>query len=263
MRYNTGTIISFTLLLAALLINIWQYPQVQEMLDKELQVNLILPILSYKLDNSAQYNEFDKSEESDYSEESENYQNELPNSIDKPTSNQTRPPLSIPTIIVPSLTPPQFQVKDIPAEPINNNSNSTQLEKKSNESSTKEKLPEVNFIQQENLSQDISLQKILPDKNLIGVTSSNNVNSHYKIDLPSDSAAISAAADLPKSSYANKYVLAQSGQDKPLTINPAKDKKPITTIINPPTVPQLKPNIIPSRLINTIDTTLERPIIYE
>jgi hypothetical protein len=299
MKFNTGTIISFTLLLLALLINIWRYPQVQEMLGRELQANLIPPVLSYKLklDNSIQSDQSDQldlSDESDQSDQSDKSdkinpsvesgitQNHSPigaaltertqiNADNPTTSNSIQP-----------TTKPQKQ-NSITATPENNKKNESELPPPTNpttsttpknttsqtqqnttkpktenllqqkilpeESPTHELLPETNLLDKLP-AQDISLQNIPTNRNLIDA-SWYETNSNYVIYSPAPVAAIVAT---PQPTYANNYTIKNTEQNN--TIN--KNKQQITKIIS-----QQKNEIKHNRLINTIDTTLERPIIYD
>jgi hypothetical protein len=294
MRFNIRTIISFALLLSALLINIRQYPQVQEMLGQELQANLIQSILSYKFDYKS--DNANKSGNSDNCDESADEINEsldnlsavplenLPKSESSPDSSKTvtpsqpatLPQLSTPQPTSPILPPPTQTPKlnpplipspsDVPVakEQVNNpNPNSTPKQNLSQFKTSQEKQFEKESPPEENLPEEIPiqnflLQNVLPDKNSAGATW-QEVNSHYVIYSLEHPAA--PTPDSPQLIYANQYQPRQTEQNKTITIKQVQTTN--SQITDTKNKTQTIPEIKQKRLINTIETTLERPIIYD
>jgi cytoskeletal protein RodZ len=235
MRLNIGTIISFILLLSALLINIFRYPQVQDMLGQELQKNLIPPVLSYNPDNYHNSTNSDNTTNDESDEPQDNSifppegfnKSELPVIVPQPKIfanpeiNSPIPPKPTPE---PILTPTSEPKPTQNPEPVQ----------------TKELLPEAN-LGNEISPENLSLQNILPDKNLTS-TAQHNTNVHYIID--NHHSITAPVPDTPKPIYANNY--------QPQKTEPNKIKKQTTQITKPK-----------QRLINTIETAIERKIIYD
>ncbi|MDR1484744.1 MAG: hypothetical protein LBT09_07965 [Planctomycetaceae bacterium] len=289
MRSNLGTIISFVLLLLALLINIFRYPQVHNMLDRDLQANLFPPMLSYEyynFNNFAGSKNSDNSNDSEDSNDSENFENsdklkhdnstvapsskitqpELPDSLPQPATPATPATPTTPAIVhAPKLNPPPMPVEEqVVPERINSpKPNETQIQNPPKENISQpnnsqpdisqpdilqEKTPEKELLPEMNLSNekpmtDLSLQNILPDKNFDGIIF-GGADAKYVIYSPHSPAA--PIQDSPQPIYAQNYKQKKSEQNETQTKS------------------EIKQNIIQKQhLINTIETTLERPIIYD
>ncbi|MDR0391990.1 MAG: hypothetical protein LBH59_08795 [Planctomycetaceae bacterium] len=273
MRFNIGTIISFILLLFALLFNIFRYPQVQDMLGQELQRNLIPSVLSYNPDNPYNSVNSDNITDSDESDEPQDSsmltrsevmdKSELPVVVPQPdifgnAAIQSPMPQNPTSELIPNSPPQPIQQESIwNSEPIQSpeptqNPEPAQASQLIQSSAlvpvddqvarAKELLPESN-LGNESTSKNLSLQKILSEKSLVG-TARYDANANYVIYNNQSVAA--PISDSPKPIYANNY------QPIKIDSNKLKIKKQSKQITRPK-----------QRLINTVETTIDRPIIYD
>ncbi|MDR1290161.1 MAG: hypothetical protein LBK06_03070 [Planctomycetaceae bacterium] len=245
MRFNVGTIISFVLLLSALLVNVWRHPQVREMFGQEMaiiSVPSVLPLLQSNLDNSDSSNDSvdpNQLEEPNQSDDAIKLVDDLnqpnlpansPNvqeeNLEKNTTPQTPPQ--------PALTPqPPITPAKISPEPNYSPTHTPEsITPKIEPQKNDELLPEMNLIS-EMPPQNILLPNISVNNNSTG-SLQLNVDPRYEIYSHNSQAA--AELGVPKQIIANQY---------------SPDSKQKTTAIKQ------------NRLINTIDTTLERSVIYD
>jgi hypothetical protein len=231
------------LLLSALLVNIWRHPQVLEMFGQEMaiiSIPSVLPLLQSNLVNSDSSNDSvdpNQLEEPNQTDNAiklvddlnqPNLPDNLPNvqeeNIEKNTAPQTLPQ--------PVLTPqPPITPAKISPEP-NYSPTPESITPKIEPTKNDEQLPEMNLIS-EMPPQNILLPNISANNKSTGLLQLN-VDPRYEIYSHNTQAA--AELGVPKQIIANQY---------------SPDSKQKTTAIKQ------------NRLINTIDTTLERSVIYD
>ncbi|MDR2763388.1 MAG: hypothetical protein LBB88_12355 [Planctomycetaceae bacterium] len=258
------------------------------MLDKELQANLIPPVLSYKPDNSNQSAQPNESEDFDESKNTSTLSTDQTESIKSIESTEsiksTEPIIPIapatpttpmppttpmsPTTPVNSTTPANSAVSTEKSSTIKTTTNLTSPQSPTTNQTPKtepikspvqESTPDVNLTR-EILPQELSLQNILLNKDSINISNQNGNNAKYTIYLSTSPAP--AAIDTPKSTYANQYSTNRQSQNDVVSIN-HKTESSRKTIIDTKNIKQSSTETKHIRLINTIDTTLERPIIYD
>ncbi|MDR1053586.1 MAG: hypothetical protein LBL39_05370 [Planctomycetaceae bacterium] len=224
MRFNIGTIISFVLLLSALLVNIWRYPQVREMFAQETSVIVIpsvLPLLQSNLNNSdapndpVAPNQLEEQDQTDETNKSDDLIQQPYNNL--PTNLPIVPAENIEKNVTPetNYTPTQEPITPKIENPTNN-----------------EPLPEINFIS-EIPPQNLLLNNISADNDSADLLQLN-IDPRYAIYSHNTQAA--AKLDAPNPIIANQYS---------------------------PNTKQTSTTIKQNRLINTINTTLERSVIYD